>query len=201
MRLTLTIIATTLLLITIACSQPEETTTNPPGTTTNPPNTSSLIENWKADGIIGIQEYSNDREYGNYSIYWLNDNQHVYVGIKAKTLGFVAFGIQPGSRMKDADMVLGFIEDGNVSVFDLFSTGDFGPHPEDTQLGGINNILDYGGSEGDDFTIIEFKRELNTGDQFDIPLSKGLNKIIWSFGSNDELEARHTSRGYGEINL
>ena len=103
--------------------------------------------------------------------------------------------------MKDADMVFGFVEDGQVSVFDLFSTGDFGPHPEDTQLGGTNDIVEFGGSEQNGITSIEFKRELGTNDEYDNSLSKGSNQIIWSYGPNDDLGSRHTVRGYGEIIL
>lgn len=139
--------------------------------------------------------------YGDYEIHWRSDDQYVYMGIKAKTSGFVAMAVQPGSRMKDADMVFGFVKNGETTVYDLFSTGDFGPHPPDTELGGTNDILEFAGSEQGGFTTIEFKRKLVTGDKYDNPLSKGANKIIWSYGSTDELNRKHTNRGYGEINL
>lgn len=202
MRYILTIIITILTLSSIACGTTgKDTSTLSTSTTTSSTPITNPSDHWLADGVINGEEYSNNVDYGNYFVYWWSDDQNVYIGIRAKTLGYVAFGIQPGSRMKDADMVFGFVKDGNVTVLDLFSTGDFGPHPEDTQLGGTNNIIEYGGSENDGFTIIEFKRELSTGDEYDIPIIKGLNKIIWSFGSNDELEVRHSTRGYGEIIL
>jgi hypothetical protein len=123
------------------------------------------------------------------------------MGIQAKTNGFVAMAVQPGSRMKDADMVFGFVKNGETTILDLFSTGDFGPHPPDTELGGTNDILQFGGSEQGGFTTIEFKRKLVTGDKYDNPVSKGANKIMWSYGSTDEFNQKHTNRGYGEINL
>jgi hypothetical protein len=169
--------------------------------TTTKTNTSISADNWLADGIINDHEYSNEMRYFDYFIYWRNDNQYVYIGIRAKTLGYVAFGIQPGSGMKDADIIIGFVENGNATVSDSFSIGDVGPHPEDTQLGGTNNIIEYGGSESDGYTTIEFKRELNTGDEYDIPLLTGSNKIMWSISSNDGLGVQHTTRGYGEIIL
>jgi len=103
--------------------------------------------------------------------------------------------------MKNADMVLGSVEDGEATVYDQFSTGDFGPHKADTELGGTDDILEFGGKEAGGYTIIEFKRALNTGDKYDHPLSKGANKIIWSYGSDDKSTIKHVNRGYGELDL
>ena len=83
----------------------------------------------------------------------------------------------------------------------MYSTGNFGPHSLDTKLGGTDNILDYNGKEEGGVTTIEFKRQLNTEDEYDILISKGINKIIWAYGSSDGLAIKHTMRGYGEINL
>ena len=98
-------------------------------------------------------------------------------------------------------MIFGFVKDGKVEVYDLYSTGNFGPHSLDTELGGTDDILNYNGKEEGGFTTIEFKRSLGTGDQYDIPIQKGVNKIIWAYGSNDSLMVKHSTRGYGEINL
>jgi hypothetical protein len=121
--------------------------------------------------------------------------------MKAKTSGWVAMAVQPGSRMLNADMVFGFVEEGEVTVYDLFSTGSTGPHPPDTELGGSNDILDFAGSEADGYTTIEFKRALITGDEYDNELSQGANQILWSYGASDNFALRHINRGYGEINL
>jgi hypothetical protein len=158
-------------------------------------------EAWSADGIISIGEYSGNMSYGDYSIFWWSDQQNIYIAMEAKTSGWVALGIQPGSTMENADMVFGFVKDGEATVYDLFSTGPYGPHLVDTEIGGTNDILDFGGSESDGITRIEFKRALNTGDDYDNQLLKGANKIIWAYGSDDELTQKHTARGYGEINL
>lgn len=138
---------------------------------------------------------------GDYELFWVSDQQYIYVGMRAKTSGWVAMAVQPGSKMKGADMVFGYVEDGKVIILDLYSTGDFGPHPPDTDQGGTDDIIEYGGSETDSYTTIEFKRALATGDQYDHELSGGKNQIIWSFGSRDDLSLKHSSRGYGEIDL
>jgi len=164
-------------------------------------NSTVAVSEFKADGIISDNEYKNSQTYGDFEINWSNDDEYFYAAIKARTTGFVAVAIQPGSRMKDADIILGFVDGSVVSVFDLFSTGDFGPHPPDTELGGTDDVVEFGGIDNGTYTIIEFKRLLNTEDKFDNEIVEGKNKIIWSFSNADGLEIKHSSRGYGEIEI
>jgi len=158
-------------------------------------------EEWNADGLFGNREYRAETKYGDYEIRWASDDKYLYVGIKAKTTGWVAVGIEPSFKMKDADMVFGFVKDGETTISDAFSTGAYGPHAPDTELGGTDDILEFGGKEEGGFTIIEFKRALNTGDKYDKELSNGANRIIWAYGSTDKLTEKHTRRGYGEMTL
>ncbi|MFC2068115.1 DOMON domain-containing protein [Chloroflexota bacterium] len=190
-----------------ACAGPAPTPTPTPTPTPIPTPTPTLTptppfeEEWSADGIIKVREYHGSNIYGDFEIHWRSDDQYAYMGIKAKTSGYISMAVQPGSRMKAADMVFGFVKNGETAIYDLFSTGDFGPHPPDTELGGTNDILKFAGSEQDGFITIEFKRKLVTGDKYDNPLSKGANEIIWAYGSTDDFSRKHTSGGYGEINL
>lgn len=179
---------------------PHEPPTPPTAQPTSPPPAQQPAK-WVADGIIESGEYAKMRTFRNFEINWFSDDNHIYIGIKAKTTGWLALGIQPGTMMKDADMVLGFVKDGKVTVVDQFSTGTYGPHRPDTELGGSNNIIEYGGREEASYTIIEFKRALSTGDRYDHQLFKGVNKIIWAIGAVDEFTLKHTARGYGEIDL
>jgi hypothetical protein len=162
---------------------------------------SLTIESWSADGVIGSREYMSEMTYDGYELYWANDDEFVYVAMKVQTDGWVALGVQPGLKMKGADMIFGFVKDGEVNVFDSFSTDDFGSHPPDTELGGTFDIISFGGKEADGYTIIEFKRALDTGDQHDNKLSVGKNQIIWAYGSADALTYKHANRGYGEITI
>jgi hypothetical protein len=170
-------------------------------TTASGESPSPASESWSADGVIGSREYPNEAAYDGYELYWANDSKFVYVAMKAQTDGWVALGIQPGLRMKNADMILGFVKDGKVSVLDLFSTDDFGSHPPDTELGGTSDIISFGGKEADGYTVIEFKRALDTGDRYDNKLVLGENQIIWSYGSSDALNMKHINRGYGKITI
>jgi hypothetical protein len=155
---------------------------------------------WLPDGVITPGEYSGFKNYGAYTVHWRSDAQFVYLGIAAKTNGWVSLALQPGSRMKDSDMLLGFVKDAKTEVLDLFCTDNLGSHPEDKELGGSHDVISFGGKEQDGLTIIEIKRLLNTGDKYDLSIQKGVNKIIWAYGSGDNPALKHADRGYGEIN-
>lgn len=196
--LTLLILASS--IFSLSC---EESTPAPLPPAPSPAQTAEPSEPWLPDGVISAGEYLSEASYANgaLELFWSSDQQHIYIGIRAKTSGWVAMAVQPGSKMKDADMVFGYVEDGEVTILDLYSTGTFGPHPPDTEHGGTDDIIEYGGAEADGYTTIEFKRALATGDAYDLELSGGKNQIIWSFGSRDDLNLKHSNRGYGEIDL
>ena len=103
--------------------------------------------------------------------------------------------------MKNADIVEGYVSNGKAELVDMFSTGEFGPHPPDTQLGGSNDIIDPSAKVVDGYITVEFKRKLNTDDKYDRPLVKGSNKIIWAYSSEPIATLKHVSRGLGEIDI
>ena len=196
-----------------ACQAPPQSQTppavSPPVLPSNPPQeqppasaaTSGPATAWIADGVISADEYQNNRAYGDYTIYWSNDNGYVYIGIKARTAGWVAVGFGAETFMKNADIIMGSVTGGSLTIADMFSTGEFGPHPPDTQLGGTYDILASGGKVDNGYTTVEFKRKLDTGDKFDKPLVKGINKIIWAYSGEPVLTVKHSLRGAGEIEL
>ncbi|MFA5078762.1 MAG: DOMON domain-containing protein [Dehalococcoidia bacterium] len=156
---------------------------------------------WASDGVITAGEYRNSRPFDGYDLWWTSDDTYIYIGMKAKTQGWVAVGFDPESMMKDADIVQGFVKDGALSIADQYSTGQFGPHKPDVEQGGTDDILASGGKSDGGFTTIEFKRKLDTGDRFDKVLGKGTHKVIWAYGSDPQFTLKHASRGSAEIDL
>jgi len=163
------------------------------------------VSEWKADGAIAEHEYSHDLvlEKGKLTVYWKNDSEHLYMALKGKTTGWVSIGFEPTRRMRDADMVFGWVEDGEATVLDLYSTGTFGPHPPDEELGETDDLLEVAGKEEGGFTIIEFKRKMDTGDKYDKAfIPGGTIKFIWAMAGADSLRAKHNvAKGRGEIAL
>ena len=180
-----------------------ETTQSPTQTTTTsaPPQPGE----WKADGVIGENEYAHQLPLadGKLVVYWRNDDEYLYMALKGQTTGWVAIGFEPTSKMKDADMVFGWVQEGNAVVIDAYSTGTYGPHPPDEKLGGSNDIIEYAGKEENGYTVIEFKRKLNTGDQYDKAFSPGQRiSFIFAMADADDFTTKHNiARGYGELRL
>ncbi|MBN1194843.1 MAG: hypothetical protein JXA08_05800 [Methanomicrobiaceae archaeon] len=160
---------------------------------------------WVADGSIGENEYGDSVAFANgkMAVYWKTDPDTLYMALRGEGTGWVSIGFEPTTAMKDADMLFGYVEDGNVVLFDMNSTGTFGPHPPDTDLGGTSDILAYGGSESGGVTIIEFSRLMNTGDAYDRTLTHGQRvKFIWGLANADSATFRHNiAKGSGELVL
>ncbi len=138
----------------------------------------------------------------NFKLYYYVKGEIVYFKMEGKITGYLVVGFEPTSKMKDADMVFGYVVGKNAYVFDAYSTGEYGPHPEDTSLGGKNSILDSKGTESNGITTIEFSRYLDTKDKYDKVITFDKNiKIIWAISDKDDFNAKHTQSGSGTIIL
>ena len=197
--------------VMVNSTSPTTTSTDLPGNggSSSPPVNTGPVE-WAADGEIKLGEYENSKKFGNsYEIFWNSDSEYIYVGIQAVTNGWVALGIQPDIRSNtNVDMILGFVDDaGKVSIYDLFYAEYPGLNPRDAVLGGTNDILEPAGVQGADvevsedeegvvYTTIEFKRKLNTGDQYDQIIYNGPNTVIWAYGREDSRDTAPFEQGY-----
>ncbi len=157
------------------------------------------------DGVIQPNEYAQSQSFGNgvFELHWRIVGDEVYIAMKAKTTGWVSLGIDPSIMMKDADMIIAWVENnGETKLFDAFSIGEMGPHPPDEQSGGTNDIPEYAGKIADGYTTIEFKRKLDTGDQFDKPFPRSGNlKVIVAYGTRKDFNSMHSFRATGTITI
>lgn len=156
------------------------------------------------DGVISDGEYpfmvtaaGNDLE-----LHWKVEGTTVQFGIKARTNGWVAIGLEPTTIMKDADMYFGWVQGGTPTAVDAWSTGAFGPHPRDTDQGGTHDITSYGATESGGWTTLELLRDLDTGDAKDrrVPAIGKLD-VIWAVGVNDDWNEQHSMRGSMTIDM
>lgn len=155
------------------------------------------------DGIISPQEYASSSVLadGLYTLSWTVSGDTVWFGIQATTTGWVALGLDPEQMMQGADMVFGWVSGGKATVLDQYATGTFGPHPDDTTLGGRMDILSSVGTEQQGTTTIEYSRKRVTGDAYDKPVpASGNLKIIWAFGNADTISP-HARRGTATIRV
>ncbi|HSD57459.1 MAG TPA: DUF2202 domain-containing protein [Methanotrichaceae archaeon] len=191
-----------LLVLLSGCIQPQEE-----------PEVSEKVvsEEWKPEGIVGENEYSRSMVLsspakqgysgGEMEVFWKNDQEHLYMALKSTTDGWLSVGFEPSEWMKDADTIMGFVEGERAIVMDEYCTGNYGPHVEDTTLGGTNDILSFGGRREGGYSVIEFKRKLNTGDEFDKAFSPGQRiSLIWATADSNDHDLKHNV-AFGEAIL
>ncbi|MDD2756537.1 MAG: DUF2202 domain-containing protein [Methanothrix sp.] len=193
-----------LLLFSSGCIQPKEAPVVAEKAAT---------EEWKADGILGVSEYSRSMllqsparqgySGGDMEISWRNDPEYLYLALNASTDGWLAIGFEPLEWMKNADIIIASVQSGKAEAQDEYCTGNYGPHLDDTMLGGTNDVKEFAGRKVAGRTVFELKRRLDTGDKFDKSFSPGQAiSIIWALSNNPDLSFKHNvAFGEGIITL
>ena len=106
--------------------------------------------------------------------------------------------------MRGANFLFGYVHGGKAYVADMYGAEPFGAgsHPPDTDLGGSDDIIEYGGQESDGLTVLEFMIPLDSGDPYDQALFIGESyDVILAWGDQDSFDSYHVSRAWGEIIL
>ena len=156
------------------------------------------------DGVVSQGEYRDSAtfDFDNFRVYWTILKDELHMAISAVTTGWISIGFDPEDIMKDSDVILGWVEGGAVHIIDAYSTGQYGPHPPDTHLGGTNDILEYNGTEANGATTLEFVRKVDTGDEYDkvIPTTGNLN-VMWAYGEHDDFSESHSQRGFAVLTI
>lgn len=197
------VLALILMLTASACSKSSTDSQSPasPMATADRPPVSAQPITWASDGIASDNEYTQFQQIGNLQVFSRLDEDAVCIALRAQTAGYIAMGIRPENKMQGADMIICALSGNRASISDQYSTGTFGPHTPDTQLGGTNDIISPSGSMQNGWATFEFKRKLATSDSRDKELSIGDNQVIWSMGSSNDITIHHNNRGYGTLTL
>jgi len=150
------------------------------------------------DGIINQNEYSNKFVFDNenFIVYAEIINDIIYFCIESNAKGWIAIGFDPSSAMKDADMIFGVVTDKEAKAFDTYSTGIFGPHPDDKEIGGNYDILSFAGKRNNSKIYFEFSRKTDTKDSKDRIIIKGKDiKLLWAYSDSNDINSKHKKRG------
>jgi hypothetical protein len=156
---------------------------------------------WVSDGKIRDNEYTSCQTFGDLKVFTRVAGDSVMFGLTANTEGYLALGIDPGGKMRDADMIMCAVKDGSAVVGDMCGSGKHSKHPADLDLGGKMDLTDAGGGREGSTSVIEFKRKLDTGDSMDKALIIGENKVIWALGKTGDFDGAHSKAGTGVLIL
>jgi len=140
---------------------------------------------------------------GGVTFKWKVEDPDLLVKLSASTTGWVSVGFDPTSRMRDANIIIGYVSGSTVSVRDDYGSGPTA-HQADTSGGGTDDVSDAGGSESGGVTEVTFSIPLDSGDQRDRPLTEGNTyTIILGRGpdGSDGFSALHSARATATITL
>ena len=153
-------------------------------------------------GVVFSQEWT-ETEIGDMSVRYAVSDGDLLLSVTAPTRGWAAIGFEPTRAMRDANILIGYVDDdsGEVVVEDDFGNTMF-THVPDENLGGESNVTVTGGNQTRDSTTIEFSIPLDSGDQYDQPLVVGTTvHIILAWGANDNIRVKHRRHYSGTIDL
>lgn len=108
-----------------------------------------------------------------FTLRWATvESGNLAVQLNGPTTGWVAVGFDPSQMMLDANIIIGYVASGDVSIRD-----DWGwqttSHRADTLLGGTHDVTIDNGFEEGGSTEIHFTIPLDSGDEYDKELQPG----------------------------
>ncbi|MDC7238877.1 MAG: DOMON domain-containing protein, partial [Spirochaetales bacterium] len=125
--------------------------------------------------FLTLPLWANDRlEEDGFILDWKTEGNRLLITLSAETTGWIAFGIGATSVMKDANIILLWVDD-NMGIAmgeDHFGTGRFA-HKADMELGGSQDMQILSGRQTADTTRVSFSIPLDSGDEYDVPLIRG----------------------------
>lgn len=141
-------------------------------------------------------EFSKD-----WSFSWAFKADTIEFTMRAPTTGWISLGFNPTRRMKDADYILAYVEDGQIYISDEFGTGNT-THRSDVSLGGENSAKPISYTEDSNKTSITFSLPLSSGDQYDTVFVEGEKcKVLGAYSTSKNFTTRHRKRSSVDIIL
>ncbi len=134
---------------------------------------------------------------------WRIVDDKIEINIQAPTQGWVGIGFNPDSKMEDADYIIGYVKNGEVTLSDDYGATSIS-HRRDDRGGGENNLTLIAGSEVNGSTSLTVRKPLDSGDNRDQPMSAGeIVDVLFAWGGDraDNLRSIHAKRGSFRVKL
>ncbi len=134
---------------------------------------------------------------------WRIAGEDLEVELTGPTTGWIAVGFNPSRAMKDANILIGYVDGDEAVMTDQFGTTMTAHRPDD-ELGGTGDATVVSGSEAGGETTIRFTIPLDSGDEYDQPLAAGETvRAILAYGPDDadDTQTYHEDRAGLDIEL
>jgi len=153
-------------------------------------------------GTLYAGKYQHSVAIDKMSFDWSVTGDTLAVKIAAPTTGWVGIGFNPSDMMKDANIIIGYVKDGQVTISDDFGVG-VTAHAPDEVKGGTSNVTVVGGSEAGNTTTLEFTIPLKSGDDKDGAIDPNADtKVMFAYGPDrDSMRMKHQYDKVVTINL
>ncbi|XP_028998061.1 DBH-like monooxygenase protein 2 homolog [Betta splendens] len=116
--------------------------------------------------------------------------------LAVNTTGWVGIGFSPNGGMKGSDLVIGGYGTDGSYFADYHATGNSRPLVDEQQSYTLLST-----SETDGQTVLTFQRPLRTCDDQDVEITAQPVKLIYAYGTTDDISYHGARRGTREINL
>jgi len=127
----------------------------------------------------------NSISISDFRMEWSIEGSDIEITVSAPTTGWIAVGFEPSAAMKDANIIIGYVQSGELFIRDDWGDGHIS-HSADIDLGGSSDVTAVSGAEENGATEITFSIPLSSGDQYDRVLEQGgTYKVILAFGPDD----------------
>ena len=148
------------------------------------------------DGTIAPGEYGHQYAAADIgmTVFWAVLGDEIRLAAQAPGQGWIAIGWGgEGPIMQGFDIVIGYVDAGGAHVEDNFANDPAG-HAADSALGGRPDLLEAAASEGDQGTVLEVRRKIDTGDTaFDRAFGPGVMPVLLGYADADDFMSYHES--------
>jgi hypothetical protein len=145
------------------------------------------------DEVVQTGEGISSATIEDFQLEWAVENDTVTVTATAPTTGWIAVGFDPSAAMKDANIIIGYVNGNELFISDDFGDGHIS-HSPDTELGGTSNVTGISGTEQNGTTSISFSIPMDSEDPHDTALIQGsTHKVIVAYGPDgaDDFQGYH----------
>ncbi|XP_058126018.1 MOXD1 homolog 2-like [Anopheles ziemanni] len=130
----------------------------------------------------------------NYRLLWSIAGQDITFEVQARTLGYVGLGFSTDGTIYGADIVIGWVDAGQVHFQDrhFIMTSNGEPHVDPSQ-----DYILLLGYQNATHTVLRFRRKLDTCDTVhDVPITNDTIRIIYMYHSRDP---KNGAQGIGTL--